>query len=202
MTFLCLSIMVLPTLAMAVPVSHTPSQSGEVGWWVNTTVDRNGNGIGDMIEMHVDNPLFLDDSNSKYVQSISRQKSTRDREKKEVHQIMQHLLRAIQVQHRKDRNIDLEIFSIVAGITRRVCSAQRVRWSLDDDRYSTEVFQLVDDMVSLCEYPRLTLKCRTSRKYSSLKQKSDDVVAGVTDLMKAMIQDIVNSLTTGENRHP
>lgn len=49
---------------MAVPVSHTPSQSGEVGWWVNTTVDRNGNGIGDMIEMHVDNPLFLDEDNT------------------------------------------------------------------------------------------------------------------------------------------
>ncbi len=56
--------MVLPTLAMAVPVSHTPSQSGEVGWWVNTTVDRNGNGIGDMIELHVDNPLFLDEDNT------------------------------------------------------------------------------------------------------------------------------------------
>ena len=56
--------MVLPTLAMAVPVSHTPSQSGEVGWWVNTTVDRNGNGIGDMIEKHVDNPLFLDEDNT------------------------------------------------------------------------------------------------------------------------------------------
>ncbi len=64
MTFLCLSIMVLPTLAMAVPVSHTPSQSSEVGWWVNTTVDRNGNGIGDMIELHVDNPLFLDEDNT------------------------------------------------------------------------------------------------------------------------------------------
>tara|TARA_B100000459_G_scaffold389_1_gene222 strand:+ start:4292 stop:6310 length:2019 start_codon:yes stop_codon:yes gene_type:complete len=64
LTFLCLSIMVLPTLAMAVPVSHTPSQSGEVGWWVNTTVDRNGNGIGDMIELHVDNPLFLDEDNT------------------------------------------------------------------------------------------------------------------------------------------
>ncbi|MAI40536.1 MAG: hypothetical protein CMA09_04500 [Euryarchaeota archaeon] len=63
-TFLCLSIMVLPTLAMAVPVSHTPSQSSEVGWWVNTTVDRNGNGIGDMIELHVDNPLFLDEDNT------------------------------------------------------------------------------------------------------------------------------------------
>jgi hypothetical protein len=56
--------MVLPTLAMAVPVSHSPQQSDEVGWWVDTTVDRNGNGIGDMIEVHIDNPLFLDDDNT------------------------------------------------------------------------------------------------------------------------------------------
>jgi len=152
----------------------------------------------------VRNPLFLDDSNSKYVQSICKQKSARQREKKEVHQIMQQLLRAIQVQHRKDRNMDLEIFSIVAGITRRVCSAQIVQWTLDDVGDSTEVFQLVDDMVSFCEYPRLTLQCRTSRprKHSSLKQKADTIVADVTELMNVMIQDIVNSLTTAENGHP
>ena len=63
-TLLCLAVMVLPTLAMAVPVSHSPQQSDEVGWWVDTTVDRNGNGIGDMIEVHIDNPLFLDDDNT------------------------------------------------------------------------------------------------------------------------------------------
>ena len=63
-TLLCLAVMVLPTLAMAVPVSHSSQQSDEVGWWVDTTVDRNGNGIGDMIEVHIDNPLFLNDDNT------------------------------------------------------------------------------------------------------------------------------------------
>ena len=63
-TFLCLSIMVLPTLAMAVPVSETTEQPAEEGWWVDTTVDRNGNGIGDMIEVHKDSPYFLDEQNT------------------------------------------------------------------------------------------------------------------------------------------
>ena len=63
-TLLCLGIMVLPTLAMAAPVSITPDSSEEVGWWVDTTVDRNGNGIGDMIEVHKDSPLFLDEDNT------------------------------------------------------------------------------------------------------------------------------------------
>jgi len=63
-TLLCLGIMVLPTLAMATPVSITPDSSEEVGWWVDTTVDRNGNGIGDMIEVHKDSPLFLDEDNT------------------------------------------------------------------------------------------------------------------------------------------
>ena len=63
-TLLCLGIMVLPTLAMAAPVSLSSESSEEVGWWVDTTVDRNGNGIGDMIEVHKDSPYFLDEDNT------------------------------------------------------------------------------------------------------------------------------------------
>ena len=63
-TLLCLGIMVLPTLAMAAPVPISTDSSEEVGWWVDTTVDRNGNGIGDMIEVHKDSPLFLDEDNT------------------------------------------------------------------------------------------------------------------------------------------
>ncbi len=63
-TLLCLSIMVLPTLAMAVPVSLQQDSVEAEGWWVETTVDRNGNGIGDMIEVHKDSPLFLDEANT------------------------------------------------------------------------------------------------------------------------------------------
>jgi len=56
--------MVLPTLAMAVPLSPQQDSVDEEGWWVETTVDRNGNGIGDMIEVHKDSPYFLDEANT------------------------------------------------------------------------------------------------------------------------------------------
>ena len=51
---------VLPTVLATVPVESS-QDSGEEGWWVETTVDRDGNGIGDMIEVHQKNPLFLDE---------------------------------------------------------------------------------------------------------------------------------------------
>lgn len=57
---LCLAMFVLPTVLATVPVSSS-EESGEEGWWVETTVDRDGNGIGDMIELHQHNPLFLDE---------------------------------------------------------------------------------------------------------------------------------------------
>ena len=50
--------MILPTLAMAVPVPPQQDNVEQEGWWVETTVDRNGNGIGDMIEVHKDSPLL------------------------------------------------------------------------------------------------------------------------------------------------
>lgn len=59
----CLSILILPMLAIAAPAPITLEEDEE-GWWVNTTVDRNGNGIGDMVELHMDNPFFLDEDNT------------------------------------------------------------------------------------------------------------------------------------------
>ena len=63
-TLLCLSIMVLPTLAMAMPVPAEQESVEKQDWWIETTLDRNGNGIGDMIEVHKDSPLFLDEANT------------------------------------------------------------------------------------------------------------------------------------------
>ena len=60
LTILCLGMFVLPTVLATVPIESS-SDSKEEGWWVETTVDRDGNGIGDMIEVHQKNPLFLDD---------------------------------------------------------------------------------------------------------------------------------------------
>ena len=61
LSLLCLSLFLFPAMAMAMPVEIEPSQEESEGWWVETTVDRDGNGIGDMVEMHKDNPLFLDE---------------------------------------------------------------------------------------------------------------------------------------------
>lgn len=62
LTLLCLSLFLFPAVALAVPVEADPTgEPVEDGWWMNTTVDRDGNGIGDMVERHKDNPLFLDE---------------------------------------------------------------------------------------------------------------------------------------------
>ena len=53
-------LMLLPTLGAVVPVDAEASNTEE-GWWIDTTVDRNKNGIGDMIERHIDNPILLKD---------------------------------------------------------------------------------------------------------------------------------------------
>lgn len=57
--------MLLPVVAAALPVSIEPTeQPSEEGWWVETTVDVNQNGIGDMVEKFNDHPLFLDADNT------------------------------------------------------------------------------------------------------------------------------------------
>ena len=58
----CLAILLTPVVAVAIPVPATNQDDGEpIGWWTETTVDRNGNKIGDMVEKYVDHPMFLDE---------------------------------------------------------------------------------------------------------------------------------------------
>jgi hypothetical protein len=55
-----MTMFLLPTVLATVPVGNSSTEPLEDGWWVETTVDRDGNGIGDMIEVHQKNPYFLD----------------------------------------------------------------------------------------------------------------------------------------------
>ena len=59
----CLAIFLLPVVGFALPVG-AEEQINEEHWWEHTTVDRNQNRIGDMIEVHKDNPIFLDEENT------------------------------------------------------------------------------------------------------------------------------------------
>ena len=54
-----LALLVLPLAMASVSVPAEPPSEEEEGWWVETTVDRDGNGIGDMVERYHDHPLFL-----------------------------------------------------------------------------------------------------------------------------------------------
>ena len=56
----CMTMFLLPTVLATVSVENSTTEPQEEGWWVETTVDRDGNGIGDMIEVHQKNPYFLD----------------------------------------------------------------------------------------------------------------------------------------------
>ena len=66
LSLVCLGLLLLPVMAAAMPVApeHVGQDSGEEGWWVETTVDTNKNGIGDMVEKFHDHPLFLDEDNT------------------------------------------------------------------------------------------------------------------------------------------
>ena len=60
-----LAILLAPLAVAAVPIPSPSSDDGEpIGWWTETTVDRNQNKIGDMVELHIDNPIFLDEDNT------------------------------------------------------------------------------------------------------------------------------------------
>ena len=63
--FFGLAILVTPLAVATVPIS-SPVHDDESpqGWWTDTTVDRNQNKIGDMVELHIDNPIFLDADNT------------------------------------------------------------------------------------------------------------------------------------------
>ncbi|DAC11321.1 MAG TPA: hypothetical protein D7H86_07690 [Candidatus Poseidoniales archaeon] len=54
----------MPLVLASVPVTGDQVEENEEKWWVNTTVDKNKNKIGDMVEKYHDHPLFLDDENT------------------------------------------------------------------------------------------------------------------------------------------
>ncbi len=53
-------LLLLPAFAVFGTVPVVSAEPVEEGWWVETTVDRDKDGIGDMVELHLNNPIFLD----------------------------------------------------------------------------------------------------------------------------------------------
>ena len=60
-----LLIFLAPLAVAMVPIETPQTEEQEPeGWWTETTVDKDGNGIGDMVELHMNNPVFLDEENT------------------------------------------------------------------------------------------------------------------------------------------
>lgn len=63
--FFGIFMLIAPLIVATVPVEAGYGDDSEpIGWWTETTVDRNQNKIGDMVEFHIDNPIFLDEDNT------------------------------------------------------------------------------------------------------------------------------------------
>jgi len=55
--------MAFPALVAGVNITTVPLEHNEdiQPWWETTSMDRNRNGIADMVELHKNNPIFLND---------------------------------------------------------------------------------------------------------------------------------------------
>ena len=60
----CFCLMLMPALAMAMPVHSSEPNPSEDAWWNTTSMDKNDNKIADMVEKYHDHPLFLDEANT------------------------------------------------------------------------------------------------------------------------------------------
>ena len=73
-----ITLMLLPSLGTIIPADAEIVIVEEEGWWVDTTVDRNKNGIGDMIERHIDNPILLKDGTLPIIVDFDHTPDTED----------------------------------------------------------------------------------------------------------------------------
>ena len=73
-----ITLMLLPSLGTIIPADAETVIVEEEGWWVDTTVDRNKNGIGDMIERHIDNPILLKDGTLPIIVDFDHTPDTED----------------------------------------------------------------------------------------------------------------------------
>ena len=64
LSMLVLAIMLMPIFVAAVPISTPVTDNVPENWWEETTVDRDGDGIGDMVEKYMYHPQVIDDENT------------------------------------------------------------------------------------------------------------------------------------------
>lgn len=138
------------------------------------------------------NPLFSDshDESQKTLRLSSLKKATKQktkiRQKKAVHSVVQSMLKKVVSEAKKEQQTRKKILTIVSGMTQRVCTAERLQFDISETQ-KYQVFRLMDNIVSFCEFPGIRLR-------RNIKRKRNVEVAETRKLMKAMLSDIENSI--------
>lgn len=133
------------------------------------------------------NPLFNDNDEGKKILRRTRvtKQKTSTRDNKAVHSVVQNVLRKVVSEAKKEQQTRKKVVTIVSGMTQRVCTAERLQIDISSTQ-NYQVFRLMDNIVSFCEFPGIRL-CR------NVKRKRNPVVAETRKLMKAMLSDLENS---------
>lgn len=103
------------------------------------------------------NPLF-DDRTTTFrrapltVRASTKERQTQVREKKVIRAMMHDVLASITRQERKETQNKRKIFYIMSGMTKRVCTAERIGIDVSPTT-NCQIFNVLDDMISFCEYP-------------------------------------------------
>ena len=133
------------------------------------------------------NPLFdesdinFEPSNIKVRVSSKKQRS-QDRERRCVELVMECMLRHVCIRSKKEVQTDKKIFYIMSGTTKRVCTAERIGFDLGNDS-DCNVFCVMDDMISFCEFPGIHLR-------RGIKRKRDPVRRQVKTLLRQTVLQV------------
>jgi hypothetical protein len=135
------------------------------------------------------NPLFSDNTDESQktlrLKKATKQK-TKIREKKVVHSVVQSMLKKVVSEAKKEQQTQKKVLTIVSGMTQRVCTAERLQFDISETQ-KYQVFRLMDNIVSFCEFPGIRLR-------RNIKRKRNADVAETRKLMKPMLSDIENSM--------
>jgi len=121
------------------------------------------------------NPLFDEcdinfDQSHRKIRVSSKKPRSQNREKRCVELVMECMLRHVCIQSKKEDQANKKVLYIMSGMTKRVCTAERIGFNLrhDDD---CNVFRVMDDMVSFCEFPGIHLRRGVKRKRDPVRQQ-------------------------------
>jgi hypothetical protein len=103
------------------------------------------------------NPLYDDvtatlDDTALHLRETARKQRLLAKEEKAIKAVMHSMLGDITRRERSETQNKRKIFYIMSGMTKRICTAERIGIDISQNS-NYEIFNVMDDVISFCEYP-------------------------------------------------